>query len=60
MAEFTNPYAEEDPFIEAHFDCLNCGGKLWEYAIQQQMVCEECRSMFPTETVLDRVAESEM
>ncbi|WP_232701643.1 hypothetical protein [Halobacterium wangiae] len=46
MAEFANPYAEADPFVEAHFDCLNCGGKLWEYAIQRRMVCEDCRSVF--------------
>jgi hypothetical protein len=51
MAEFTNPYAEADPFVEAHFDCLNCGGKLWEYAIQGQMVCEDCRAVFRSEEV---------
>lgn len=51
MAEFDNIYAEADPFVRAHFDCLECGGKLWEYAIQGQMVCEDCRSVFPSETV---------
>lgn len=51
MAEFANPYAEADPFVEAHFDCLNCGGKLWEYAIQRQMVCEDCRAIFRSETI---------
>ena len=59
MAEFTNPYAEADPFVEAHFDCLNCGGKLWEYAIQRAMVCEDCRALFRSEDVYaDQVAES--
>lgn len=53
MAEFENPYAEVDPFVRAHFDCLDCGGKLWEYAIQRQMVCEECRSVFNSEVVFD-------
>lgn len=53
MAEFKNPYAEENPFIQAHFDCLNCGGKLWEYAIQGQMVCEECQSVFHSAEVFD-------
>ncbi len=58
MAEFTNPYAEADPFVEAHFDCLNCGGKLWEYAIQGAMVCEDCRAMFRSKDVFaDQVAE---
>ena len=51
MAEFTNPYAEEDPFVRAHFDCPNCGGKLWEYAIQRQMVCEDCRQVFASEDI---------
>lgn len=59
MAEFTNPYAENDPFVEAHFDCLNCGGKLWEYAIQRQMVCEDCRNVFSTDEVFDSVAQAE-
>jgi hypothetical protein len=53
MAEFTNPYAEENPFVEAHFDCLDCGGKLWEYAIQRQMVCEDCRAVFRSDDVFD-------
>ncbi|MFB6271071.1 MAG: hypothetical protein ABEH83_14090 [Halobacterium sp.] len=53
MAEFTNPYAEADPFVEAHFDCLSCGGKLWEYAIQRRMVCEDCRAIFRSEEVFD-------
>ena len=53
MADFENPYAEASPFVQAHFDCLNCGGKLWEYAIQRQMVCEDCRSVFPTSTVVE-------
>ena len=59
MAEFTNPYAENDPFVEAHFDCLNCGGKLWEYAIQRAMVCEDCRNVFSTEEVFDDQARAE-
>jgi len=53
MAEFENPYAEEDPLVEAHFDCLSCGGKLWEYALQGQMVCEDCRSTFPSADVFE-------
>lgn len=53
MAEFENPYAEEDPFVEAHFDCLNCGGKLCEYAIQGSMVCEDCRSMYQSAEIFD-------
>lgn len=53
MAEFENPYAEQDPFVRAHFDCLSCGGKLWEYAIQGQMVCENCRSVFPSAEIFD-------
>lgn len=53
MAEFENPYVDEDPFVQAHFDCLDCGGKLWEYAIQGQMVCEECRSLFPSQQVFE-------
>jgi hypothetical protein len=53
MAEFENPYAEADPFVQAHFDCLDCGGKLWEYAIQGQMVCEDCRSVFPSSEVFE-------
>lgn len=59
MAEFTNPYAEFDPFVEAHFDCLECGGKLWEYAIQGIMFCEDCRSIFETGEVFEaQVGES--
>ena len=53
MAEFTNPYMEHDPFVRAHFDCLSCGGKLWEYAIDRQMICEDCRSVFPSQTIFD-------
>ena len=56
MAEFTNPYADEDPFVEAPFDCLDWGGKLWEYAIQRQMVCEDCRTLFETEEVFEAQA----
>jgi len=51
MAEFKNIYAEENPFVQAHFDCLDCGGKLWEYAIQRQMVCEDCRAVFSSNAV---------
>jgi len=58
MAEFENPYAEESPFIEAHFACLECGGKLWEYAIQRQMVCEGCRAVFPTDEVFAAQTET--
>jgi len=57
MAEFENIYADANPFVEAHFDCLECGGKLWEYAIQGQMVCEDCRSVFPSEDVFAVQAE---
>ncbi|SEV80257.1 hypothetical protein [Natrinema salifodinae] len=57
MAEFDNPYVDQDPFVRAHFDCLDCGGKLWEYAIQGQMVCEECRGVFPSEQVFDASVE---
>lgn len=59
MAEFENPYAEYDPFVRAHFDCLECGGKLWEYAIQEQMFCEDCRATFPTQQIHDTFVESE-
>jgi uncharacterized protein (DUF983 family) len=58
MAEFENPYAEESPFARAHFDCPNCDGKLWEYAIQRQMVCEDCRSVFPSEEIFDAQART--
>jgi reverse gyrase len=58
MAEFTNPYAENDPFVEAHFDCLNCGGKLWEYAIQRQMVCEDCRSVYTSEEIFSAQSQA--
>lgn len=57
MAEFDNIYAEESPFVQAHFDCLQCGGKLWEYAIQGQMVCEDCRSVFPSDEIFEAQAE---
>jgi len=53
MAEFENPYADADPFVQAHFDCLDCGGKLWEYAIQRQMVCEDCCSIYPSDYVFE-------
>lgn len=53
MAEFENPYAAEDPFVQAHFDCLDCGGKLWEYAIQGTMVCEDCRSIYQSVDVFE-------
>jgi len=53
MAEFDNIYTDENPFTKAHFDCPNCGGKLWEYAIQGQMVCEDCRAMCPSAEVFD-------
>jgi predicted RNA-binding Zn-ribbon protein involved in translation (DUF1610 family) len=52
MVEFTNPYATEAPFKRAHFDCPNCGGKLWEYAIQKAMVCEDCRELFDPDEVM--------
>lgn len=58
MAEFENPYSEADPFVRAHFDCLECGGKLWEYGIQRRMVCEDCRSVFPTEEVFEDQART--
>ncbi|WP_226008372.1 hypothetical protein [Natrinema salinisoli] len=57
MAEFDNPYVDEDPFVRAHFDCLDCSGKLWEYAIQRQMVCEDCRGVFRSEEVFDASIE---
>ncbi len=56
MAEFENPYAEHDPFVRAHFDCPECGGKLWEYAIQRVMVCEDCREVFDSQAVFDAQA----
>ena len=46
MAEFDNIYADANPFVRAHFDCPDCDGRLWEYAIQKQMVCENCRLVF--------------
>lgn len=51
MAEFENPYAEADPLVEAHFECPNCGGKLWEYAVQGRMVCEDCRSVYNSDDI---------
>ena len=51
MAEFENPYAEANTFVQAHFDCLDCGGKLWEDAIQRQMVSEYRRSVLLSSTV---------
>lgn len=59
MVEFENPYAAEDPFVKAHFDCLDCGGKLWEYAIQRQMVCEECRAVFGSQDVFEATLDDE-
>lgn len=53
MAEFENPYAAADPFARAHFDCLECGGKLWEYALQGRMVCEDCRALFASDEVFE-------
>ena len=55
MTDFENPYAELDSFVEVHFDCLSRGGKLWEYAIQGQMVCvcEDCRAVFPSDEIFD-------
>lgn len=58
MAEFTNPYREHDPFVRAHFDCLDCGGKLWEYGIQGIMFCEDCEAVFETAEVHDAVAKA--
>jgi len=52
-AEFDNIYAESNPFVRAHFDCPNCGGRLWEYAIQRRMVCEDCRSLFDAQGVFE-------
>lgn len=52
MAEFTNPYAEVNPFIRAHYNCPECGGKLWEYAIQRRMVCEDCRGIFSPDNII--------
>ena len=52
MAEFDNPYAKGNPFLRAHFDCPNCGGKLWEYAIERAMVCEDCRQYWKPEEAL--------
>lgn len=56
MAEFRNPYVEHDPFVRAHFDCLDCGGKLWEYAIQRSMFCEDCQTTFDSVEVFDAQA----
>jgi hypothetical protein len=56
MAEFENPYAEASPFARAHFDCLRCDGKLWEYAIQKRMVCEDCRAVFRSGEIFDAQA----
>jgi len=56
MAEFENPYAKHDPFIQADVECPDCGGKLWEYALQGQMVCEDCRALFPTDEMKAAVA----
>lgn len=56
MAEFDNIYAEANPLVRAHFDCLNCGGKLWEYAIQGQMVCEDCREVFSSGEIFEAQA----
>lgn len=59
MAEFDNPYAEANPFVRAHFDCLSCSGKLWEYAIQGQMVCEDCRSVYSSDEIFEKQAKPE-
>ena len=53
MADFENIYAKHNPFVRAHFDCLECGGKLWEYAIQRQMFCEDCRAVFSPQEIYD-------
>ena len=58
MAEFDNPYVDHGPFVRAHFDCLDCGGKLWEYAVQGQMVCGDCRGVFPSEQVFEAIKTS--
>jgi len=59
MAEFDNIYAESSPFARAHFDCPECGGKLWEYAIQGRMVCEDCRSLFTSDDIFEsQIAEA--
>ena len=42
--------------------CPNCGGKLWEYAIERAMVCEDCRQYWKPEEALahqESVAEAE-
>ena len=57
MVEFENTYSDEDPFTRAHFDCPNCGGKLWEYAIQKAMVCEDCRELFDPDEVFEAQLE---
>ncbi|SEP01138.1 hypothetical protein SAMN04487948_110121 [Halogranum amylolyticum] len=59
MAEFENPYAQANPLVRAHFDCLSCGGKLWEYAIQNRMVCEDCGELFDSSDVFDASLEHE-
>lgn len=56
MAEFENPYAEVNPFIRAHYNCPECGGKLWEYAIQRRMVCEDCRGIFSSDNLIESYA----
>ncbi|WP_227357365.1 hypothetical protein [Haladaptatus salinisoli] len=53
MSEFENPYSEESPFVRAHFDCPECGGKLWEYAIQRRMVCEDCREFVSSDELFE-------
>lgn len=60
MVEFENTYSDEREFIRAHFDCPECGGKLWEYAIQKAMVCEDCLELFdPDEIVAAQLATAE-
>lgn len=56
MAEFENTYADASPFVGAHFDRPDCGGNLREYAIQQQMVCEDCRDVFSSGAIFDAQA----
>ena len=58
MADFENPYAAADPFVRAHFDCPDCGGKLWEYAIQRMMFCEDCRASFRSAAIFEAQAAS--
>lgn len=45
---------EQEP---AHYPCPNCGGKLWEYAIEQVMICEDCRSRYDPAEIIAAAAE---